>query len=176
MAKLTKNTKDYALASVIRKTPQKSTLQAAVNKICGNTRNHYREIASHFSLLLSAIVSGVSTLTIWAFSRVMWSTMLFGIVFGGAAGGFAVLRSRFAAAIVGNDDDAQQALDIFGALTFIRGVAQVASGFIGAALVQENMEVQDTYGTGKWTRLMIFVGAAMIAASSGALTPLKTHN
>ncbi|KAH8589931.1 major facilitator superfamily domain-containing protein [Bisporella sp. PMI_857] len=121
------------------------------------------------SLTVSATLSSAVIFLIWGFSKALWSVMIFGIVYGGASGGFAVLRSRFAAAVIGNDDDPGQALDIFGALTLSRGVAQVASGFIGAELVSERSVVMGEYGVGKWTRLIVFCGVTMMAANIGVV-------
>ena len=43
MEELTKNAKDYGLEGVIKKLPRRNVLKMVVTKICGNTRNHYRE-------------------------------------------------------------------------------------------------------------------------------------
>ncbi|KAG8157997.1 hypothetical protein KVR01_012269 [Diaporthe batatas] len=49
---------------------------------------------------------GVSALLIWPWCRNLWSLSLFSLCFGATAGGFAVLRPRFAAAVVGDDQAA----------------------------------------------------------------------
>ena len=46
LEELTKNAMDYGLMSVIKKLPRRTILKAAINKTCGNTQNHYRELVS----------------------------------------------------------------------------------------------------------------------------------
>ena len=43
MEELTQNARDYGLEGATRKLPRRTVLRLAVTKICGNTRNHYRE-------------------------------------------------------------------------------------------------------------------------------------
>ncbi|KUI59804.1 putative transporter ESBP6 [Cytospora mali] len=54
--------------------------------------------------LISTIGGGaISALLIWPWCRNLWSLCLFSLCYGATAGGFAVLRPRFAAAVVGDD-------------------------------------------------------------------------
>jgi hypothetical protein len=122
---------------------------------------------------------------------------LYSLAFGATAGGFAVLRPRFAAAVIG-DDDARSSADsekndsggqgeqtnnkdksmlIFGVLTASRGVAIVASGFVTEALVKEESSSISGYGGGaKWRDLMVYTGVMMAVASFGALGRLVPHS
>ena len=131
--------------------------------------------------------------------------MIYALAFGATAGGFAVLRPRFAAAVVNLDtlksstssisdlsDEAaaeeeartkNKSMLIFGVLTASRGIAIAGSGFVTEALVNENSTDISGYGAGpKWRRLMIYTGITMIAASLGALgqfvspKKIKTEN
>lgn len=53
----------------------------------------------------------------------------------------------------------------------IRGVATIASGFVGRALVQgsEDIPLGPGYGAGKWKSLILFTGIIMGAASLGSV-------
>ncbi|ROV93391.1 hypothetical protein VMCG_08398 [Cytospora schulzeri] len=62
--------------------------------------------------LISTIGGGaVSSLLIWPWCRNLWSLCLFSLCFGATAGGFAVLRPRFAAAVVGEDVTVKQSAE-----------------------------------------------------------------
>ena len=120
-------------------------------------------------MVLSTFGSGLEALLVWGFSRNLWSLVIFSLLYGGTAGGFAVLRPRFAAAIVGNDNNKEQSLLIFGILTAMRGGAIIASGFIASAQLDESVKVTNGYGSGKWLHIIVYTGVTMIVASSGAL-------
>jgi hypothetical protein len=145
--------------------------------------------------VLSTLGGGIESLVIWPFSRKLWSLVIYSLAFGATAGGFAVLRPRFAAAVVGDDDtslssnsssddqtqdemdDAERevrqknkSMFIFGVFTAARGIAILSSGFIAVELVNEDSTDLSGYGLGsKWRSLVIFTGVTMIAASAGAL-------
>lgn len=120
-------------------------------------------------MLLSTIGSGLEALLIWGFSHSLWSLAIFVLLYGGTAGGFAVLRPRFAAAIVGHDSNKEQSLLIFGILTATRGFAIMASGFIASAQLDEGFKVTSGYGAGKWLRVIVYTGIMMLVASLGNL-------
>lgn len=146
--------------------------------------------------VLSTLGGGVESLVIWPFARKLWSLAIYSLAFGATAGGFAVLRPRFAAAVVGDDDtsvssrsstDGQAEVDamdeaekevrqknksmfIFGVFTAARGIAILSSGFVAVGLVNEDSTDLGGYGLGsKWRNLVIFTGVTMITASAGAL-------
>lgn len=149
--------------------------------------------------VLSTLGGGLESLLIWPFSRKLWSLVIYSLAFGATAGGFAVLRPRFAAAVVGNDEtnaapassgsssdtatgeneaeDAEKeirqknkSMFIFGVFTAARGIAILSSGFIAVELVNEDSTDLSGYGLGsKYRSLIIFTGAVMIVASLGAV-------
>ena len=121
-------------------------------------------------MVFSTFGSGLEALLGWGFSQKVWSIVIFSLLYGGTAGGFAVLRPRFATAIVGNDDNKEQSLLIFGVLTALRGGAIIASGFIAATQLDESVKVIPGYGAGKWLRVIVYTGVTMIVASFGALS------
>jgi hypothetical protein len=81
-------------------------------------------------MLISTIGAVLAVLCIWGFAKTMWSLCLFSLVFGGTAGGFAVLRPRVADAIVGNENNNEQSMLIFSTLTALRGSSIIACGFV----------------------------------------------
>jgi len=98
------------------------------------------------------------------------------ILFGGFSGGFVVLRNRFATAVVGDNDHPDQELFISGLIMFVRGLATIGSGFLGAAVstVGEGRGLQKPeYGAGKWLPLILTVGTLAGASSVGAFGFLR---
>lgn len=120
-------------------------------------------------MILSTFGSGLETFLIWGFSHNLWSLAIYSFLYGGTAGGYAVLRPRFAAGIVGHDRNKEQSLLIFGILTAMRGSAIVASGFVSTTQIDESAKVTSGYGAHKWLRIIIYTGIMMMVASLGAL-------
>lgn len=105
---------------------------------------------------------------IWGFAISLWSLSLFALAFGSTAGGFAVLRPRFAADIIGDQGQQdRQCLLVFAILTASRGTAIVGSGFIMKTLVHEGAGTNGWGGGMTWSRLIIYTGALMLVASLG---------
>ena len=120
-------------------------------------------------MILSTFSSSLETFLIWAFSRELWALAIYSFLYGGTAGGYAVLRPRFAAGIVGHDKNEEQSLLIFGILTAMRGSAIVASGFVSTTQLDETARVTEGYGAHKWVRIIVYTGVMMGVASLGAL-------
>ena len=85
-------------------------------------------------MLLSTIGAGLQTLLMWGYSQKLWSLAIFVLLYGGTAGGFSILRPRFAAAIVNNSSDKEQSILVFAVLTAMRGIAIVCSRFVSPGL------------------------------------------
>ncbi|KAF2115462.1 major facilitator superfamily domain-containing protein [Lophiotrema nucula] len=117
------------------------------------------------SLFLSTILSGLASLLIWGWSSIIASLIIFALIYGFSAGGYAVLRGRFSATVVGNEHDVSQGLMIFGVYTGIRGLGNIASGFVGTALVDERVQAQRGYAWKKWVPLVVFIGLGMFVAA-----------
>ncbi|KAK1972399.1 MFS general substrate transporter [Colletotrichum sublineola] len=126
-------------------------------------------------LLLSTLVSTFAIVVLWGLGQAYWTMVLLSILFGAFSFSFVVLRSHMAAAVVGDQDHPNDELVVSGALLSIRGLAAVASGYIGAAVVAsgENLGVQPGFGAGKWRPLIITLGVLMFGATVGALGFLK---
>ena len=120
------------------------------------------------SLLLQTIISSLAITLIWGFSRAYWSLTLFALIFGAFGAGFVVLRSRFARAVVGKPDQDQE-LIVSGALMLVRGAASVSSGFVGVALLKDDVQVSQGYGAGRYRPLIVFIGVIFGAATISAV-------
>jgi len=121
-------------------------------------------------MLISTVGASLEVLLIWGFARNLWSLSIFALTFGSTAGGFAVLRPRFAAEIVGDQEEQDnQSLLVFAILTASRGSAIIGSGFIMKSLVHEGWSTKGWGGGPAWSNLVIYTGAVMFAASFGAV-------
>jgi hypothetical protein len=117
-------------------------------------------------MLISTIGASLEALLIWGFARNLWSLSIFALAFGSTAGGFAVLRPRFAAEIVGDQEEQDnQSLLVFAILTASRGSAIIGSGFIMKNLVHEGRSTKGWGGGPAWSSLVIYTGTVMFAAS-----------
>ncbi|KZF18808.1 MFS general substrate transporter [Xylona heveae TC161] len=124
----------------------------------------------YIPMLISTAGSCIEAFAIWGNAHVYAPLIIFALLFGATAGGYSVLRPRFAAFILGDQkDNKEKSLLIFGVLTCFRGVAILSSGFIADRLVDENKPVTASYGSGKWMPVIVFTGVAMFVSSFGAL-------
>ncbi|KAL1854493.1 hypothetical protein Daus18300_011414 [Diaporthe australafricana] len=57
----------------------------------------------YLPMLISTLGGGLESLLIWPFASKLWSLVIFSLAYGATAGGFAVLRPRFAQAVVGDN-------------------------------------------------------------------------
>jgi MFS family permease len=130
-------------------------------------------------MMISTIGSSVEVLTIWGFSHKLWSLSIFALLYGATAGGYAVLRPRFATAIIGHVDDKDQSLLVFGVLTAVRGAGMIASGFIASSQLDQSVSITNGYSGHRWLKIVVYTGVTMGAASLGIvgifLRPGKTE-
>jgi len=78
--------------------------------------------------------------------------------------------------VVGDGDHPHQELIVSGLVMFVRGIATIGSGFIGAAVATagESRGLQKSeYGAGKYLPLILAVGTFAGASSIGALGFLR---
>jgi MFS family permease len=137
---------------------------------CTDSENSDWRKSYYIPMLISTIGASLEALLIWGFARNLWSLSLFALAFGSTAGGFAVLRPRFAAEIVGDQEEQDnQSLLVFAILTASRGSAIIGSGFIMKTLVHEGTSTKGWGGGPAWSNLVIYTGSIMFAASFGAV-------
>ncbi|KAK3314214.1 major facilitator superfamily domain-containing protein [Apodospora peruviana] len=125
-----------------------------------------------YPLLVTTLIPAIAVLAVWGFATSYGLLALVCILFGGLSGGYVVLRNRFATAIVGNSEHPNEELIVSGLIMFIRGIATIASGFIGAAVASAGEDMgldKGSYGAGKWLPLLLTVGILAGASSIGGL-------
>lgn len=129
------------------------------------------KIGALVPLLLSTLVSAFAVLILWGLGRSYWMLVLLSILFGAFSFSFVVFRSHMAAAVIGDKLHPNEELVVSGALLATRGIACIASGYTGAAVVgaSEYLGMRAGYGAGKWRGLIIYEGVLMFGASMGAL-------
>jgi MFS family permease len=120
-------------------------------------------------MMAGTVGAAVEVLVIWSYARDLWSLVIFAMLYGATSGGYAVLRPRFADAIVGDETDKEQNLLVFGVLTALRGAAIIASGFIAEIQLDEATEITSGYGGGKWRDVILYTGIVMLCSSLGGL-------
>ena len=120
-------------------------------------------------MLAGTIGAAAEVLVIWGFAHNLWSLIIFAILYGATAGGYAVLRPRFAEAIVGDETKKEQNLLVFGILTALRGAAIIASGFVAETQLDESADIASGYGGGKWRDVILYTGIVMLCSSLGGL-------
>ncbi|KAE9575430.1 hypothetical protein CGMCC3_g8662 [Colletotrichum fructicola] len=121
-------------------------------------------------MLMSTLVSSFAVFVVWGLGKYYWNMVVKSILFGAFAFSFMVLRSHMAAVVVDDPNCPSEELFVSGILLFTRGVIGVASGYIAAAVLQNNdhIGVQPGCGDGKWRDFIILVGTTMAAATVGA--------
>ncbi|KAJ3498142.1 hypothetical protein NLG97_g1358 [Lecanicillium saksenae] len=161
--------------------------QAIGQPLIGLLTDYRQSVFLSFSICTAG--GSLCALLIWGFARHFWSLLLFALAYGCTAGGFAVLRPRFAQVVlrqdalkhesseaVSSDSTSEEEHDrilgqetfIFGILTASRGISVTASGFITAALVDTKSTDLSGYGLGtKWRKVIIFTGATMLLSLTG---------
>lgn len=126
-------------------------------------------------------MGSASVLIAWGLAKSYPPLVAAMMLFGASSGGFVVLRSSFASQIVVRNKRYSKGVGdlerrtneslVSGVLMSIRGIATIASGFVGKAIVQgsENIALGPGYGSDKWMSLILFTGIVMGAASLGSL-------
>lgn len=110
----------------------------------------------------SSFIPSVAAFTLWGLAKSLAPLIIFSIVYGWFAGGFVVLWSKFATDLT---EDPLTAQDIFGILAFEKGIGNILTGPVSAALTTGR--VDRGYGLGKYADLIVFLGASMFASSLG---------
>jgi hypothetical protein len=82
-----------------------------------------------------------------------------------AAGGYSLLYFCFITAIT---DDPTIGLFVYGVFEFEQGLGSIRAGPVSSALVSKDINAQAS-GIGKYDRLIVFVGATLLASSVGGL-------
>ncbi|KAH7120867.1 major facilitator superfamily domain-containing protein [Dendryphion nanum] len=139
------------------------------------------------TVFLSTAISGLASLFLWGEAKTLTASIIFAfghttnnpilLVYGISSGGYGILRSRFASTVVGDKNEKEQILLVLGLFTATRGAGNVAGGFLGERLVDENVHVKLTaYGLEKWMPLVLCVGVGMLVAGLMAVAQYLNHS
>lgn len=106
---------------------------------------------------LAPAVSAVAILTLWGMAHSLSSLIVFSLVYGVFGGGYVVLWAKMGMEV---SDEPTGALVTFGIFAFLKGVGNVITGPISAALVGKEVE-RGEYGLGKYRWIVAYSGACM---------------
>lgn len=112
-------------------------------------------------VFLSPLISGLSILLLWGPARSLAMLIVFAMFYGASAGGYAVLWARMSTTL---SPDPHLALTTFSYFAFMKGVGNIATGPISAALLSPHVS-SDEFGNGKYEGIVAFSGAVMIASA-----------
>ncbi|OZJ02031.1 hypothetical protein BZG36_04945 [Bifiguratus adelaidae] len=118
----------------------------------------------NFLAILSTVVAATASLTLWGLARSMAPLVVFSIVYGFFASGYASMRVRMGTAI---SEDPTSALATFSIFSFGQGVGNVLAGPISAGLLSN----ATSFGYGmKYKAVVIFTGACMVLSALSIVT------
>lgn len=106
-------------------------------------------------------VSCIAIFTLWGFGRSLACLIPFSLIYGVFAGGYLTLWARMGMTF-GDDEDV--ALTTFGIFAFLKGIGNIITGPIGAALVAQDV-VTKAYGLERYRSIVIYCGACMLACA-----------
>lgn len=107
-------------------------------------------------------ISGISILVLWGFARSLAPLVIFALMYGFWGGGYVVLWSKMGLRL---SSDPLVGLSLFGWFAFARGIGNVATGPVSAALTGPTVSRSD-YGIGEYKMLVIYSGMCMLLCSS----------
>lgn len=119
----------------------------------------------HVLLFVSSAVSAISVLSLWGLAKSLASLIVFSVLYGGFAGGFVTLWIRMSTCCTENEAVVKT---IFSLLAFEKGVGNIISGPVSAAL-KANMFNEQKYGLGEYKWIVIFTGVCMAVSSLGVV-------
>jgi MFS family permease len=109
-------------------------------------------------VLGSSLGASLATLLLWGFARSYSTLIIFGIVYGAFASGLIALWARIG--MFFGEEDAQS---VYSVMSLGRGIGNVASGPISAALISSSNQARvinrAAYGLGKYQPIIFFVGS-----------------
>jgi MFS family permease len=119
----------------------------------------------HIPMALSTLLTSVSVLLVWGFSKGVAPLLVFSMLYGLFAGGYSVLYCRFATSLT---SDRATGLWLYSIFEFQRGVGNIVGGLVSGLLVSGDVDLGQ-YGVEKYRALVIFTGVAMFVSSLGAI-------
>ena len=128
----------------------------------------------HLLTFMSPFISAIACFTFWGFSHTLAPLIVFSLIYGFFAAGYVVLWARMGMQI---NQDPNEALTSWTFLAFEKGVGNVLTGPISAALISQTITI-NSYGISKYKNVVLFTGACMLCSSlvivSWHLNPRRT--
>lgn len=121
----------------------------------------------HCLVLLCALISSVSALSLWGLAQSFLMLAFFALTFGAFGSGMIALWAR-----MGTYFDQRDAQMIFSIMSFGRGFASIVSGPISSALEVTTAHRVARYGNGKYVGIVLFVGVSMGISAVTAIVGL----
>lgn len=119
---------------------------------------------------LAPLVSAIAILTLWGLAHSLPPLITFSLLYGFFGGGYVVLWAKMGMEV---SDEPTGALVTFGIFAFLKGVGNVITGPISAALVGREVVVRgaDGYGLGRYRWIVSYSGTCM-AVCAGTMVLL----
>jgi predicted MFS family arabinose efflux permease len=159
-------------ATAIGLTPTQGALILAllsVSQVVGQFSFGYlsdHRVPLNLLILISTLVSGLATLTLWGLAKSLAALVVFALVYGFFGAGYVAMWARMGSAV---SEEPTAALATFSLLCFGKGVGNVAAGPLSAALIRKGV-VLGSYGAMRYKSVIVFTGSCMLgsAVSVGA--------
>jgi predicted MFS family arabinose efflux permease len=159
-------------ATAIGLTPTQGALILAllsVSQVIGQFSFGYlsdHRVPLNLLILISTLVSGLATLTLWGLAKSLAALVVFALVYGFFGAGYVAMWARMGSAV---SEEPTAALATFSLLCFGKGVGNVAAGPLSAALIRKGV-VLGSYGAMRYKSVIVFTGSCMLgsAVSVGA--------
>ncbi|KAH0341869.1 MFS general substrate transporter, partial [Aureobasidium melanogenum] len=121
-----------------------------------------KKVSVNTLALLSTAAAAISVLGIWKVASSLPVLIVFGILYGFFAAGFTAIWARITSSVT---NDVGTAPVIYGLLNFQKGLGNVLTGPIGAALIGRNA----TTASGIFRWVILFTGICMAGSSCATL-------
>lgn len=111
--------------------------------------------------IVSTVVAGMASLTLWVLARSFAPLVLFSIVYGFFAYGYASMRARMGTAV---SEEPTAALATFSIYCFGQGLGNVLTGPISAGLLS-GISNLGAFGVMKYKAIVVFTGVCMLLSA-----------
>lgn len=112
-------------------------------------------------ILISTLVSGLATLTLWGLAKSLPALIMFALVYGFFGAGYVAMWARMGSAVT---EEPTAAMATFSLFCFGKGVGNVAAGPLSAALIRKGV-VLGSYGALRYMSVIVFTGSCMLASA-----------
>lgn len=113
-------------------------------------------------VVMTGMISGVATFTLWGLARSLAPLLVFSLVYGLSAGVYVVLWPRFGSMLA---DDPQL---VFSWMAFGKGLGNICTAPIAEGLLRESKS-SASFRFGMFGPLVVYLGALMLVSSLGGL-------